>query len=296
MTHERCYVIYADDAYFEIAEKCAFSIRCFSEYPIYAYMLNSDRKIGVSGTETIRWNCDIEEDSSGRYLRSEGNFHINRSNKSVYSILVQRPLIVRHALENFANSVAYVDSDSVATKYVDRIFSFFLEDSKYPAFVEGIYNYLSFGNRGIGGASDLKGTLEYPACVLFGVDQSVRDKYRQTGYFVSGQECVEFLQEWYEMCVHPHVIESIWLYAPFNEETILNVLLWKKKIFDGIPYIYINGGLDYMIELQSIGFNGERQHVRSWFSIPTKEEDLLFFHGQKDILEIDRMIEEIRRK
>ena len=27
--------------------------------------------------------------------------------------------------------------------------------------------------------------------------------YRQTGYFVAGQECIKFLDEWWDMCNHP---------------------------------------------------------------------------------------------
>jgi hypothetical protein len=296
MKHERCYVIYADDMYAEIAEKCARSIRQFSHYPIYAYMLNSDRKIPVSDTESIRWDFEIEADRSNRYFEDGENFYINRMNKSIYSMLIQRPLVVKHALENFAETAAYVDCDSIATRYADNIFSFFKKDSQYPAFVEGIYEYLSYESRGVRGQEDPTETLEYPACVLFGVDQSVREKYRQTGYFVAGQDCVCFLEEWHEMCAHPQVLLAAWLYAPFNEETILNVLLWKRKIFDGLPYIYVNGGQKSVSEAYEIGFTGEKRHIRSWLAMPAREEELLFFHGEKNIDKMEMMIREVAER
>ena len=290
MKFERCYVIYADDAYAEIAEMCAWSIRQFSQYPIYAYMLNSDRKLDVPYVESIRWDCEIEADSNTRYFKDADNFYINRMNKSIYSMLIQRPLVVKHALENFAETAAYVDCDSVATRYADNIFSFFKKDSQHPAFVEGIYEYLSYGSRGVNGQEDPTDTLEYPACKLFGVDQSVREKYRQTGYFVAGQDCVCFLEEWHEMCVHSDVLLATWLYAPFNEETILNVLLWKRKIFSGLPYIYVNGGIKSVSEVPKLGFTGEKRHIRSWLAIPAKEEELLFFHGEKNVDNMKNMI------
>ena len=54
-----------------------------------------------------------------------------------------------------------------------------------------MYDYLLINGRG-GAASrkDLSTTLEHPACELFNVNQYVRQKYRQTGYFVSGQNCI----------------------------------------------------------------------------------------------------------
>jgi len=64
---------------------------------------------------------------------------------------------------------------------VDSIFKL-TESKNYPYFVQGIYEYLLVGDRG-GAVSrdDLSTTLEHPACELFGVNQYIRDKYRQTG-------------------------------------------------------------------------------------------------------------------
>ncbi len=47
---------------------------------------------------------------------------------------------VKHALQ-YAKVVAYVDSDSVATRHVDGIFDYFPENNSYPYFVEGIYDW-----------------------------------------------------------------------------------------------------------------------------------------------------------
>ena len=127
------------------------------------------------------------------FINENDNFYINRSNSEIYNILIQRPLIVKDALEKYSNVVAYVDSDSIATKSVDNIFNMYDENLNYPYFVEGIYDYLIINGRG--GASskdDLDNTLEHPTCELFNVNQKVREKYRQTGYFVSGQNTTDF--------------------------------------------------------------------------------------------------------
>lgn len=296
MINERCYVLYSDEAYSQTVEKCAMSIRQNSQLPIYVYMMNSDIKIGVEGTETIRWDCEIMPDESPRYSQHGTNFYINRSNSSIYSMLIQRPLVVKHALDNFAECVAYVDGDSVATKNADRIFEYLNREAEIPAFVEGIYDVLFMGGRGGIYGDDYTKSLEHPACELFGVDQRVREKYRQTGYFVAGQKCRNFLEEWYSMCSDAAVMENCGHYAPFNEETIANVLLWKKKAFGGLPYIYVNIGATSVEEVYSIGFNGQKNHVREWVAIPAKESELMFFHGEKNPESMRRMIEEINQR
>ena len=285
---EKAYVLYANAAYFDTVLSCVKSIKTFSDVPIIVYMLNS--KLKIDGALTINWECDIDVIHKQKY--------IDRTNDEVYKLLIQRPLIVKDALMNYAKSVAYIDADSVATKYVDNIFTMFDNKSVHPYFVEGMYDYLLINGRG-GAASrkDLSTTLEHPACELFNVNQYVRQKYRQTGYFVSGQNCIEFLDEWYAMCTHPEVLANHTHYAPYHEETIVNVLLWKKNIHIGLPYIYMNGSYDTINEVyDTIGFNGEDNTVREWVKIPKTKSNLLFFHGEKDSTIMNKMIAKLNSK
>jgi autotransporter strand-loop-strand O-heptosyltransferase len=190
--------------------------------------------------------------------------------------------------------VAYVDSDSVATKHIDSIFNYFPEKNPYPYFAEGIYDWMIIDGRGgADSRDDLSTTLEYPACELFKVDQNVRDVYRQTGYFVAGQWCKDFLDEWWWMCNHPKVVRNHKWYAPYHEETIANVLLWKNKQLDGLPYIYINGSLDIV---KNVEFHGYKKQSSHFVTIPARESELLFYHGEKDAVTMYRMIERQRDK
>lgn len=293
------YVLYSNDKYFDIVSTACKSIREFSSLPIYVYMLNSDLKVKIKNVTTIRWNCDIGIDDN-MYFSQGSNFYINRNNFNIYKLLIQRPLIVKDVLEKYLDVVAYVDSDSVATPYVDNIFEFY-KNTNYPYFVEGVYDYL-FAN-GRGGAEtkeDLTNTLEHPACELFSVNQKIRERYRQTGYFVASKRCLDFLEEWYWMCINPTIIKNNEFYAPYNEETILNVLLWKKGILDGLPYIYINGNLDNIIDIydkihnvtQHLGTLGDE--LEKWVRLPLSKDCLLFFHGEKDIKKMEQMIEKIK--
>ena len=186
--HEKAYVLYADDSYFDLLDACCRSIRNFSNLPIYAYLLNSNKKVNVENTFTIKWECDV------KHLKKR-NEYINREDKQIYKLLIERPKIVKHALEKFAEVVAYIDTDSVASPCCNNIFDYFNPESDYPYFTKGIYDFLIINGRG--GASsydDLGSTLEAPVCELFKSDQRERQftGYRQTGYFVAGQKCIDF--------------------------------------------------------------------------------------------------------
>jgi hypothetical protein len=276
--YEKAFILYADDSYFDLVDACCRSIRNSNDIPILVYMLNSDKKVSVMNTITIRWDCDVI------HLNKRKDF-IDREDKQIYKLLIERPKIVHHALENYAELVAYIDTDSVATKNVDSIFDYFDVDSAYPYFTEGIYEYLLVNGRGgADSRDDLSGTLEAPACELLGINQQNRGMYKQTGYFVAGQNCLDWLAEWSWLCQHPSIMRNNGWYAPFNEETIANCLLWKYKQYKGLPYCYVNGLRKNLI------FTGYNNLISDWVKIPATERQLLFFHGEKNIEKINEFI------
>ena len=243
-------------------------------------MLNSDNNVQVENTITIRWECDVKNYDKRKDF-------IDRSDKNIYKLLIERPKITKDVLSKYAEIIAYVDTDSIASPYVDRIFDFYNNDSTYPYFAEGVYDYLHINGRGgADSRDDLSTTLEHPACQLFGINQYVRERYRQTGYYVAGQNTIEFLDEWYWMCHHPAILNNFQWYAPYHEETIMNVLLYKRNAFNGLPCIYVNG-LHSNLE-----FTGEARIDGHWLRIPAKKEDLLFYHGEKNIDKINLFIGE----
>jgi autotransporter strand-loop-strand O-heptosyltransferase len=278
---EKMYVLYANASYYSVVCAAVESINKVSNIPVLVYMLDDYRQ--VPGASTVWWKCDVEDLPKKTY--------IDRNNSDVYKLLIQRPLIVKDALERFAKRVCYVDSDSIATKYVDRIFNHYPTNSEFPYFTEGIYDYLFINGRG---STELSKTLERPACELFGVDQSIRDKYRQTGYFVAGQNTIPFLDEWSWMCNHPEVLKNPQYYAPYHEETIVNVLLWKHKFSDGLPYIYTNASLDKFDEIYNEDNWGK--YVRSWFKLPASEQELFFLHGEKNPVVMSKLMSKLPSK
>ena len=290
--HEKAYVLYATENYYDIVRMACKSLRTFSKLPIFVYLLDSDLKIDIENTTTINWQFNFSgvEDTS---KLSSSNFYIDRTSQKIYELLIQRPLIVKDALEKYSDVVAYVDSDSIATQYCDRIFEMYNSKLDYPYFAEGIYDYFHINGRG-GAESrdDLSTTLEHPACELFGANQYIRERYRQTGYFVAGPNTIDFLEEWSWMCNHPKVLKDFQHYAAYHEETIANVLLWKYGHLDGLPCIYTNGNNETIDKIYTENlFTGQPRHVSNWFRIPGEEKDLLFFHGEKRPFILEEMIE-----
>lgn len=298
MKHKNAYVLYANESYFDIVSMCAKSIRTFSELPVYVYLLNSDKQVNVNDVITRRWDCDIDvNEEESMYVKSleNDNFYVNRASKRIYRLIKERPLIVKDALK-YTDNVCYIDCDSVVTPEIDRVFDLFNRHSFYPFATEGIYDYLMMNGRG-GAESfdDLSTTLEHPACELLGINQYNRKTYRTTNIFVSGQNCIEFLDTWYWMMIHPRILEFPEYYAPFEDETIFNCLLWKNGFYSGLPYVYTNASLDKIDEIYNkIGFNGELQYVSEWFKLPKLKENLLAFHGEKRIDVMQQMIKKLK--
>jgi autotransporter strand-loop-strand O-heptosyltransferase len=95
------------------------------------------------------------------------------------------------------------------------------------------------------------------------------------------------------MCNHPRILQNPQHYAPYHEETIANVLLWKNKQMDGLPYIYINGSLDMV---KNVEFHNYKKQISHFVTSPARESELLFYHGEKDAVTMYRMIERQKNK
>jgi autotransporter strand-loop-strand O-heptosyltransferase len=294
MKSKRAYILYANERYLDIISMCAKSIREFSELPIIVYLLNSDMKVDIENTTTINWKCDVSEVSNDMYHPSDENFYINRGHENIYRLLIQRPAVTLDALNNYADTVVYLDSDIIVTPYIDSVFDMYNVNTKHPYLTAGVYDYLFIDGRG--SSTDMNSTLEYPLCNLLDVDQSVRSVYRTTNIYIASQAAIPFIEEWNTVCNLPTVLSNHNLYAPFHEETIINVLLWKYKFLDGLPYVYVNGGLDEMNDIDELGFTGQENPVRDWFTIPAKKEHLLAFHGEKRIDKMQQMINKLKTK
>lgn len=298
MKFNKAYVLYANDKYFDIVSMCAKSIREFSKLPIIVYMLNSDLKVDLENTKTIRWNYDIGGELNDEYtVEDNSNFYVNRANRKIFALFTQRPVVIKDALLKYAKVVTYVDCDSVATPYIDRIFNMYPPNTPYPYFTDGIYEWMHYNGRG--GAmtrDDLSTTLEHHVCELFSINQYVREGYRTSNLFIAGQNAIDFIEEWAWMCIHPKILKNPGHYVPYQEETLANVLLWKYNYhLTNLPLVYTNGDSNRVEEVYTkCTFTGHPQLLGEWFRLPAYKENLLAFHGEKRIDEMQKMIDKIK--
>lgn len=295
---KKAYVLYTDENYIDVAYMCIKSIRHFSNLPIIIYMLNSDKQINIPNTKSVRWDCNIDEFSDEGMFHEHApdeNFYVNRANNKVYNIIIQRPLVIRHSLLNYADTIAYIDCDSIATPNIDKLFDLYDENSPYPYLAEGIYEWMFSGGRGGCDRNNLSTTLEHLACELFNADQNNRKLYRSSNVSVSGKNTIDFLEEWHWMCIHPKILKDCNKYAPFQDETIINVLLWKYNYQGGLPYIYVNADSKKVEAIyNTITFSGVPQMLGDWFRIPGHIDDICVFHGEKRLSEMQKMIDKIK--
>ena len=295
---ERAYVLYATDNYYDVVHACAESIRAVSDVPIFVYFINSDIVIiDIEDVTSIRWNFEMSGGEDMLNAQADGNFYVNRDNLKIFKLFFQRPLVVLDALKR-AKTIAYIDSDSVATPYVDRIFSLYDENATYPYVTEGIYDWLhKDGRGGADSRDDLSTTLEHAACSLLGVNQYVREEYRTTNLFVAGQNAIPFVQEWWDTCNHPVILANPTWFAPYHEETLINVLLWKYNYLTGLSYVHMNGSIEEAIKLveEKDIFKGAPYYIGHWKRVPARKEDLLVMHGEKRPEIMRQMAEKLRQ-
>jgi len=97
------------------------------------------------------------------------------------------------------------------------------------------------------------------------------------------------------MMIHPLILKDPFFYAPFEDETIANCLLWKHNFHDGLPYVYTNASLDKIdLIYNELEFNGQINMVSEWFKLPKFKNQLLVFHGEKRIDIMEQMIEKLK--
>ena len=297
---KRAYVLYGTEAYLPTLEQCALSITAVSDVPVLVYLMgdgsnfNNDYYIDKNVT-IVPWYIDLSE--KDLYNKDEqGNFYIKRGKKDIYNILVERIAIIEDALLNHADTIVYVDSDSIATENLDRIFHMY-NGEPYVLATEGIYEWMLYDGRGgCETREDMTGTLEYNVCQLLGIDQSVRKLYRTTNLFIAGQPSLSFIKEWKTISKHSEIIKNREFYTPFHEETLLNVLLWKYNHIDGLPCLYTNGSVEETKKVYNeYRYIGETYLVEDWKKIPEKKEDVLVIHGEKRVDKMKKMREVVNQ-
>jgi hypothetical protein len=252
--------------------------------------------------------------SSDYVFNPDGNFYISRRSPRIYKILCAKTLAMEMALEEGIEEVCYLDSDCIASPIVDELFDWMPEVTDYPICTEGIHQYMIIveqngferGNpfEGTWPAADNKKALEWPLMEFLQMPEFSRGTYRTTGIMLMNKNCLNFIKVWREFCfMLPKLNVDLYYYAAYHEETVYNVLSWKKDN-RGFPLCYVNlrDGLEtvrHFYEEGQAGFSTymneeNKDYSLNFYSIPNEKRNVKLLHGEKRPEEISKIIEYLK--
>lgn len=315
---KRAYITHATENYLEVVLNLAKSLSIFSEIPLVVYFIDSDvEKIDLATKDfpniiQRHIKLDLDKTSESDYIFSDnGNYYAERLNPKIYSILCGKTIAMEMALSEGWEEVCYLDSDCLATPLIDEIFewSYLIED--YPIATQGIHEYMIVINNGkqIGNPfefswpiPDHKLCLEWPLMSFLDLSPERRGTYRTTNVMLANQNCKNFVSTWKDLCyILPRLVDTN-RYAPYHEETVYNVLSWKKTNV-GMPLCYINLGEGietvrhfYSDEAKEGTLRwSETDMSKNFYMIPNDKRSVKVLHGEKRSSEVELIIEHIKR-
>lgn len=134
-----------------------------------------------------------------------------------------KPGICLDSLSRFEGNFIFIDIDIILSKRFKNIpFNYM---SEHPIFCSGPIDYPNtFWEDSTGKTLfDETELMRY-----LGVEKRSMD-YIMSCFFTYSNYCSDFLEEWKSVCENAYLQKSSRKYFPFTDETIANVLLWKRK-------------------------------------------------------------------
>jgi hypothetical protein len=313
---KRTYITHVTEDYLEVALNLAKSIRIFSDLPLVVYCINlkeedKERFNQYENVHIRNIDLDISDGAIHDYqLSDSGNFYVNRNSLRVYSILCAKTLAMQMALEEGWEEVCYLDSDCLATPIVDEIFNWSNHVLDFPIATEGIHEYLILVENDIQRGNPFEHTwpqadntlcLEWPLMNFMQMKPEQRGRYRTTGIMLMNQKCLPFIKTWKELCfLLPKLVDTRH-YAPYHEETVYNVLSWKKED-RGLPLCYINLGEGLETAKHFYSESAQEGNLRwsdtdmsqNFYRIPDSKKFVKVLHGEKRESEVNLILDHIK--
>lgn len=314
---KRVFITHITVDYLEVAINLAKSIKLFSNIPLIVYCIN------ISNEEIIKLlkfnnvyvrniNLDIDDKNITDYnIIESGNFYVNRNSERIYKILCAKTIAMEMAIEEGWDEICYLDSDCLATPLINDLFNWMPLVSDYPIGTQGIHGYMMYvdengehGNpfhNGTWPTPDNKLALEWPLMQFLQLKETDRGVYRTTGIMLMNRNCLGFIKTWKELCYVLVKLVDTFHYAPYHEETIYNVLSWKKSNI-GFPLCYVNicDGLDTVKKIYTNSKEGdytwsEKDTSKRFYKIPEDKKHIKVLHGEKRNEEVDKILDYLKQ-
>jgi hypothetical protein len=189
------------------------------EYQVYN-LIRSLKYAGVSGYKIYYYNIGFESkinDPNIIKIRLETNGYPER-------LEYYKPSVCIDILGRVDEDFYFMDTDIMVSKRFGRFPSFY--DIQFPGFCRGPldcpYTFWDYEF----------GRIQYDENKLMnylGVTGRT-NSYIMSCFFTFNRKCLDFLEEWESFCLNKYLLKKKESIFPFSDETIANVLLWKRNI------------------------------------------------------------------
>lgn len=276
----QCFISFITKDYLYLADKLIESVKIFSEKPIIIYTYNFDHDFKIQNVFSKR--IDDKALQKPLFISSTKNSLgvVDRFDFNTFYNLTRKFEVILQSLSDGINEGVFLDCDIIVNNNIDEIFNNFFDIENYPLVTKGIFEYMMLNGKG--NPFEGQDVLEKPLMDLLAVKERSMH-YVQTNTILFNKNCTQFFNECIEVCKNEKIIYDSGIYAPFQDETIVNVLLWKYNAKKQLPIQYFNlidkKQLEYFYENDC-----ENTHYQGsyWHYFSSNKSDIKYFHGCKD--------------
>lgn len=320
---KRAFVSMTTKNYLPVAEYLVKSIQEFSSIPIILYGVNCDidfdypclikKRVNVEDLNDPRMSkadfitpYEDKRLSAKDIVRKEDDSLgvVNRADLNTYKNLTLKSKIVYQAITDGLEEGILVDADGMVKENIDEVFPYFNDIKYYPLVGKGLFRYMIYNGRGNANHKGVD-SLEDPLMRFLGVEDRTLF-YCSTNFLMFNHSCQSFFDECYKTSLLPEIVSNPEYYAPFQDETIINVILWKHKASKQLPLVHFNlineKGYKNFLSVQDKGdidFIPGDDNVTmletEWQQVPPVKNDIKFFHGCKSPSELDKVFKHMRK-
>jgi hypothetical protein len=288
MFPKKAFITFATENYSTLVDKLIQSILLFSNYPIIVYGYNFDYKFDNPRVFSKRLddaNLNLPEFEKSSDISGHIGI-VNRADKNTYYTLSRKPVVLLDSINNGVEEGVFLDADGLVRHNIDELFLFSSDCSNYPLIGKGLFEYMMLYGKGDPAVGN---PLEFPMMNLLGIRERTLF-YGQTNVIFFNKNCKEFFEECVTVANNKNIIRHNLLYAPYHDETIMNVLLWKRKANKQLPLVHFNLSDFNSLQKFEQSESGIYMDNCPWHQIPANKNDIKFFHGCKSIVELDKCL------
>ena len=298
---KKVFITHTTENYEKVTINLAKSIKKYSKNKLIVYTIDYEASDDLKSFAICRrLNLNIPEITSRDLFIGDNNFYVNRDSVNIYHILSSKIDVMIKAIDDGVTQWVYLDSDCIANTNVDDLFDYVKDVQEIPLASKGPYEFilLTFsdgtekGNpfwKG-DGTKDLEATIEWKMMKFFNMNPEDRGVYTTTNILVGNNKVKPFLELWRDVRNILPKITNTFEIAPLHEETIFNVLKWKKGDCY-LPMVYINAIKSDTVQHFFENETEVDRVIEPYYKLPKEKELIKIFHGIKNEEEVKKVLD-----